>query len=35
MPGCFPPAEGLIDDWYTLETCLLGFWLVGIDLGVC
>ena len=34
-PGCFPPAKGLIDDGCALETCLLSFWLVRIDLSVC
>ena len=28
-------AEGLTDNWYALETCLLGFLLVGIGFGVC
>ena len=28
-------AEGLTDNWYALETCLWGFWLVGIGFGVC
>ena len=30
-----PPADGLTDNWCTLEICLWGFCLVGIGIGVC
>ena len=33
-PDHFPPTRGLIDNWCTEETCLSGFWLVEIGLGV-